>query len=96
MSNAVLEHILQILGNLVRNCNVTQTYVNKNDPLSGILYAAAFVIFSTTNRLKVYCLGQLFFGRDIILQIKHKVGWELMHQRNQTQIIGPAPSSRGT
>ena len=29
---------------------------------------------------------QLVSGRYIILQIKHKVDWELTHQLNQTQI----------
>ena len=29
---------------------------------------------------------QLVFGRDIIIPIKHKVDWELIHQINKTQI----------
>ena len=33
MSNAVLEHIRQVLGNLFRDCNITQTYVDKDDPI---------------------------------------------------------------
>ena len=31
-------------------------------------------------------MGQLVFGRDIILPIKHKVDWELIRQTKQTQI----------
>ena len=31
-SNAVLEQIHQVLVNLVRNFNISQTYVDKNDP----------------------------------------------------------------
>ena len=49
MSNAILERINQVLGNLMRTLNVQQTYVEKNDPLIGILVAAAFGIFSITN-----------------------------------------------
>ena len=52
----------------------------------GILYAAAFLIFSTTNRLKGYIPGQLVFGRDIFLPIEHKVYWELILQKNQTKV----------
>ena len=61
--------------NLVRTFNIQQTYVDENEPWTGILDAAAFAIFSTTNRQKGYILGQLIFGRDMILPIKHTVGW---------------------
>ena len=49
ISDAILNHIHQIIGNLVLTCNITQTYYDKDDPWSGILDAAAFVILSTTN-----------------------------------------------
>ena len=79
-SIVILEWIHQVLGNLVRNFNITQTYVDKYDPWWGILAAAEFATFSTTNRLKSYSPGQLVFGRDIILLIKHRVDWELIRQ----------------
>ena len=50
ISDEILKHIHQVLGNLVLTCNITQTYDDKNDPWSGILAAAAFVIISTNNR----------------------------------------------
>ena len=54
MSNSVLERIRQVLGNLVRTFNIsTQTYVENNSLWTGILAAAEFEIFSTTNRQKV-------------------------------------------
>ena len=87
MSNTVLESIHQVLGNLVRNFNIsTQTYVDENDLWKGILSAAAFGICSTTNRQNYYSPGQLISGRDMILLIKHRVDWELTRQRNQMQI----------
>ena len=74
MSNAVLEKIHQVIGNLVRNFDIyTQTYVEKHYPGTGILVVSAFVIISTTNRQKVYSPGKLIFGRDMILPIKHRV-----------------------
>ena len=85
-SNAILERIHQVLGNLVRTCNITQTYIDEDDPWLGILAAAAFSIRSTKNGLKFYSPVQLVFGRYMILPIKYKVDWELTHQRNQTQI----------
>ena len=53
----------------------------------GILSGTAFAILSTTNGLKGYSPGQLVFGCDMILPIKHKVDWELICQRKQIQLI---------
>ena len=75
VSNAILEQIRQVLGNLVRNFNVQQTYIEENDSWMGILDEPAFAIFSTTNRQKGYSLCQLIFGCDMILLIKHRVYW---------------------
>ena len=66
MSNAISERIHQVLGDLVWNCNITQTYFDEDDPWFGILAAAVFLIISTTNSMKGYSPGQLLFGRDII------------------------------
>ena len=67
-------------------CNITETYVDKDDPWLVILAAAELSIHSAKNRLKVYSPDQLLFFRDIILPIKHKVDWELIRQQNQTKI----------
>ena len=85
-SNMILEQINQVLGNLVRTCNSTHTYVDKDDPWSGILAAAVFAICSTSNMLNGYSTGKLGFVHDIILPIKHKVGWEIIRQQKQAQI----------
>ena len=76
----------QVLVNILRNFNIAETYVDKDDPRSVNLAAAAFTIISTTNKLKGYSSEKLLFGSDIILLIKHKVDWELICQKNQTQI----------
>ena len=86
MSNAILEHIHQVLGNLVRTFNIQQTYADKNDQWIGILASTAFEIRSTTNRQKYYSPCHLIFVRDMILLIKHRVDWELIRQRKQTYI----------
>ena len=56
-SSEILELIHPVLGNLVRNFNITQTYVDEDDPYSGILDAASFATCSKTNRLKGYSQG---------------------------------------
>ena len=75
MPNTILERIQQVLGNLVRTCKIKETYFYKYYPWLGILAAAEFPIISTTNMLKCYSPGQLLFGRDMILPIKHMVDW---------------------
>ena len=92
MSNAILERIQRVLGNIVRTLNIyKQTYFDKNDPWMGILAAAAFVIHSTTNRQKGYSLYQFIFGRDMILPIKHRVDWELICQQKRLKLIEITP-----
>ena len=71
-SNVVLERIYQVLGNLVYNVNITQTYVDKDDPWTDFLASAEFEMIST-NGLKGYSMDQLIFFRGMILLIKHKV-----------------------
>ena len=43
--NTILERIHQVIENLVRSFNITQTYVDKEDPWLGILADAAFAKF---------------------------------------------------
>ena len=74
------------MRNLVRIFNISKSYVDKDDPWTGILDAAEFVILKTTNRLKVYSPEKLLFGHEMIIPIKHKVDWELIYQQKQTQI----------
>ena len=83
MSNAVLEWIYQVLGNLVHTYNSTQTCVDEYDLWLGILAATEIVMISTTDILKGYSPGQLIFVRDMILPIKHDVDWELIRQKKQ-------------
>ena len=71
----ILERIHAVLGNLVRTSNIRDAYIDEYDPWLDILVVAALKILSTANILKGYIPGQLFFGRDIILPIKHKLDW---------------------
>ena len=82
MSYAILERIHQVLGKLVQNFDIpTQTCVDKNNPWTVILAAAAFLICLTHNRKKCYSPGQLIFIPDMIILIKHSMDWELICQQ---------------
>ena len=81
MYNAALERIQQILGNPIQTFDISnRTYVDENDPWTGILAAAAFTIHSKTYRQNGYSQSQLIFGHDMILLIKNRVDWELIRQ----------------
>ena len=86
MSNAILDQNHQVLVNLVWTCNISQTYVDEDDPWLDILAALEFAICLTTSRMKGYSPGELVFGRDMILPIKNKVVWYLILQKNEKQI----------
>ena len=60
--------------------NIKETYVDEYDPWLVISESAYCTILSTTNGLKGYSSGKLLFGRDMIIPIEHKVGWELILQ----------------
>ena len=66
----ILERIHQVLGNIVRNYNIKDNYVDEYDPWLVTLAAEAPTIISTANRVRGYNPGQLVFSRDMIPHIK--------------------------
>ena len=70
----------------MRKYNIKDTYIGEYDPWSGILEAVSFVFCSTSNKLKVYILGELLFGHDMILLIKYTSDLELIHQQKQVKM----------
>ena len=62
--------------------NIKYTYIDKDGMWLGILASAALSMIYTKNGLKGCSPGKLVFGRDMILPIKHTVGWELIHHQN--------------
>ena len=84
--NANIERIHQVLGNLVRTYNLQETYVDDADPFMGILDTAAFAVQSTYHNKKYKILGQLVFGRDMILTINHVADWRYICKCKQKQI----------
>ena len=84
-SNAVVERIHQVIGNMLRSLDVENCYLMPPpyDPFIGIISAIGFAIrttWSTTNRATP---GQLVFGRDMLLNIRHLVDWHYMQTRRQ-------------
>jgi hypothetical protein len=78
-ANTIVERVHQtIVGNIVRTFELENTYLDEEDPWKGMLSAAAFAIRSTFRTTLRKSSGQLVFGRDMILNIKHVANWELI------------------
>ena len=85
-ANVTMERIHQLLGNIVRTYNLQETYVDDAEPCMGILATEDFSVRSTYHRTKQKSPGQLVFGQDMILPIKHIANWRHICQRKQKQI----------
>ena len=69
-SNAILERIHSVLGNLVHTYYIKETYSDKDNLWMGILAAAYFQIISNPDSFKNYTLVQSIFPCDMIMPIK--------------------------
>ena len=85
-ANAIVERIHQTLGNMVRTFELQDCYLDEENPWKAILTAAAFAVRSTVHLTQQKTPGQLVFGRDTMLNIKHEADWELIRQRKQQMI----------
>jgi len=85
-ANAIIERVHQVLGNIIRTFELEENYLDEDDPWSGILSAAAFAVRTTYHTTTQASPGQLVFGRDMVLNIKHIANWKAIKDR-KTKII---------
>jgi hypothetical protein len=83
-ANAIVERVHQVLGNILRTFELEDS--DSDDPWMGILSATAFAIRSTYHTTLKATPGQLVFGRDMILNIKHIANWKAIKE-NKTKLI---------
>jgi len=57
--------------------------MDEANPWKGILSATAFAVRSTFHTTLKNTPGQLVFGRDMILNVKHEANWEYIRERKQ-------------
>ena len=82
-ANAIVERVHQVIGNIIRTFELEKNYLDEKDPWKGILSATAFAVRSTFHTTLQNTPGQLVFGRDMILNIKHEANWEYIRHRKQ-------------
>ena len=81
--NAILDRINHVIANMIRTFNLEANYLDETDPWKGILSATAFAVRSTYHTTLKKSPGQLIFGRDMILNVKHEINWEYIKQQKQ-------------
>ncbi len=85
-ANAIVERVHQVIGNIICTFELETNYLDETSPWKGILSATAFAVRSTFHTTLRNTPGQLVFGRDMILNIKHEANWEFIRKRKQTII----------
>ena len=82
-ANAIVERVHQVIGNIIRTFELENNYLDEINPWKGILSATAFAVRSTFHTTLRNTPGQLVFGRDMILNVKHEANWEYIRARKQ-------------
>ena len=82
----MIERVHQVLGNLIRTCDINNSKIDLDDPWSGILAAAMFAVHTTYHTTTQTTPSPLVFGRDAILNTKFEANWQLIKQQKQTVI----------
>ena len=85
-ANAIVERVHQVIGNIIRTFELEDNYLDEVNPWKGILSATAFAVRSTFHTTLNQSPGQLVFGRDMILNIKHEANWDYIKKRKQNII----------
>ena len=85
-ANAIVERVHQTIGNIIRTFELENNYLDETDPWKGILSATAFAIRTTYHTTLKKSPGQLVFGRDMILNVKHIANWEVIRAQKQRLI----------
>ena len=86
-ANSIIERVHQVLGNLMRTFELEKNYLDEDDPWAGLLAAAAFAIRSTYHTTLKATPGQLVYGRDMVLNMKHVANWDAITQAKRKMIL---------
>jgi hypothetical protein len=78
---AIVERVHQVIGNIIRTFELKNNYLDDNDPWKGIRSATALAVRSTFHTTLQNTPGQLVFGHDMILNVKHEANWEYIRAR---------------
>ena len=82
-ANSIIERIHQTIGNVIRTFQVHDSYLDEDDPWSGILAAVMFAVRATYHTTLKATPSQLVFGRDAILNMQFEANWNFIREHKQ-------------
>ena len=85
-ANGIIERVHQVLNDALRTFELEERELDGKDPWTPFLQAACFAIRSTFHTTLGATPAQLVYGRDMILPVKFKADWALIHARRQEEI----------
>ena len=92
-SSAILERVHQTIGNMIRTMQVQNLVLDDENPWDGVLSATMFALRATVHTTTRFTPTQLVFGRDAILNTRHKANWQIKHLIRST--FSPGYKLRG-
>ncbi len=86
-SNGIIERIHQVIGNALRPYKLESIKRDdNNDPWSAYLASVARAVCSTYHSVLNATLGQLVFGRDMVLAVQFQADWAQIKLKKQEMI----------
>jgi len=84
-ANAVVERIHQVIGNMLRTMKLEEIYLlpPPYDPFAGVISAIGYAIRSSWHSTNRATPGQLVFGRDMAINVRHVADWNHIQKRKQ-------------
>ena len=85
-ANAILKHIHQVVGSMLKTKNLKEVQFGVVDPWSAILASVAYAVRCSFHSTLQATPGQLVFGRDMLLNIKFVLNYHKMWADKQKRI----------
>ena len=85
-ANAILERVHQTIGNILHTFKVQTMVLEDKNPWDGILASIMFALRAAIHTTTQYTPVQLIFGRDSIINQRHKVDWKTFRKQKQDLI----------
>ena len=86
-ANAIVEHVHQVIGNMIRATEVQGQSDLDEYGWRGILAAVRQAVRSTVHTTTRATPTQLVFGRDAILNVSFEADWQYIKDRKQKRIL---------
>ena len=85
-SNAILERVHQVFGDMLRAFELDDAVLDENEPLQKFLTDTAYAIRSTFLTTQGATPAQMVFGRDMVLPAGFSIDWDEITRRKQKRI----------